>query len=147
MKAKIRVVLDPNIIGSILLGGYTRQYFIECLEFISHLEFCYCTKLIDEIVKFSTKRYFKERKIDRPTVDAFLNYFISFAIRIHATSKVKLSRDGNDDYLLSLCRDANADFLVTGDPDLLSLKAYSQAKIYSMPDFLTHLKEQLTKIS
>jgi predicted nucleic acid-binding protein len=39
---------------------------------------------------------------------------------------VALSRDPKDDYYLSLCKEAGADFLITGDKDLLSI---SQGKL------------------
>jgi len=52
------------------------------------------------------------------------------------TSRVKLGRDVNDYYLLSLSRDARADFLITGDPDLLKIEKYSRTKILSMKQFV-----------
>jgi predicted nucleic acid-binding protein len=39
---------------------------------------------------------------------------------------VALSRDPKDDHYLSLCKEAGADFLITGDKDLLSI---SQGKL------------------
>jgi predicted nucleic acid-binding protein len=39
-----------------------------------------------------------------------------------------LSRDPKDDHYLSLCREVSADFLVTGDKDLLSISGESLKK-------------------
>jgi predicted nucleic acid-binding protein len=47
-----------------------------------------------------------------------------------------LGRDANDYFLLSLCRDAKAKFLTTGDPDLLELQKYASTQIISMKDFV-----------
>lgn len=52
------------------------------------------------------------------------------------SSKVKMGRDANDYFLLSLCRDAKAKFMTTGDPDLLELKKYASTQILSMKDFV-----------
>jgi predicted nucleic acid-binding protein len=43
------------------------------------------------------------------------------AKRISVSTHVVLSRDAKDDHYLSLCKEAQADFLITGDKDLLSL--------------------------
>jgi putative PIN family toxin of toxin-antitoxin system len=45
----------------------------------------------------------------------------SLANCIPVSTMVALSRDAKDDHYLSLCREAEADFLITGDKDLLSL--------------------------
>jgi predicted nucleic acid-binding protein len=42
-------------------------------------------------------------------------------MRISVSTQVVLSRDAKDDHYLSLCKEAKADFLITGDKDLLSI--------------------------
>lgn len=49
---------------------------------------------------------------------------------------VKLSRDPKDDFLLSLALSINADYLITGDEDLLILEQIGLTKIITMDDFL-----------
>jgi len=39
---------------------------------------------------------------------------------------VNACRDFKDNFLLSLCRDGKADFLITGDPDLLVIKKFEK---------------------
>lgn len=45
-------------------------------------------------------------------------------------------RDPKDDYLLELARQSKADFLLTGDDDLLVLKQVGKCQIVSVRDFL-----------
>lgn len=52
-----------------------------------------------------------------------------------ATSKVNICRDPKDNYLLSLAIDANADFIITGDNDLLILQTVRSSKIISYKEF------------
>jgi hypothetical protein len=40
----------------------------------------------------------------------------------HINSRVTVCRDLKDNYLLALARDSNANFLITGDKDLLEIK-------------------------
>lgn len=49
----------------------------------------------------------------------------------------KLCRDAKDDFLLSLAIDGKADFLITGDSDLLELNQLKKTKIITIADFLT----------
>ena len=46
---------------------------------------------------------------------------MTFARQVQVSTKVALSRDPKNDHYLSLCKEAKADFLITGDKDLLSL--------------------------
>lgn len=46
---------------------------------------------------------------------------LGLAKRISVSTHVKLSRDAKDDHYLSLCKEAGADFLITGDKDLLNI--------------------------
>ncbi|WP_412467589.1 putative toxin-antitoxin system toxin component, PIN family [Pedobacter sp. KLB.chiD] len=44
-------------------------------------------------------------------------------------------RDAKDNFLLSLCVDGNADFLLTGDQDLLSLEKIGTTNIKTIASF------------
>jgi predicted nucleic acid-binding protein len=46
---------------------------------------------------------------------------LKVAHRIPVSTHLSLSRDAKDDHYLSLCKEAQADFLITGDKDLLNL--------------------------
>jgi len=49
-------------------------------------------------------------------------------------TNLELSRDTNDDFLLNLALDSNADYLVTGDLDLLILKQIGNTKIITISE-------------
>ena len=53
--------------------------------------------------------------------------------------QVSVSRDPNDDYLLDLAIVTGADYLVTGDSDLLVLKNYQNTNIVSFSSFMAVL--------
>ena len=50
-------------------------------------------------------------------------------------SYVSICRDVKDNFLLSLSKDAKADFLITGDYDLLVLKTFEATQIVTMAEF------------
>ena len=59
--------------------------------------------------------------------------------RVKLKSNVTGSRDVKDNYLLSLSLDGRADYLLTGDLDLLVLRKTGSTQIMTLADFLkTH---------
>lgn len=128
----LRIIIDSNLIASVLIGGITRDRFVMLTQKLDILEFIYCDQLIQEIRALSQKSYFQKKGIDDLTVKSFIAFYREFALKVIVTSQVKVGRDRNDHYLLSLSRDARADFLITGDSDLLSLRKYSNTQIVTM---------------
>jgi predicted nucleic acid-binding protein len=55
---------------------------------------------------------------------------------VEVKSKVNTCRDPKDNFLLSLARDSHANYLITGDQDLLDLKIFEGTKIIKMADYL-----------
>jgi len=45
--------------------------------------------------------------------------------------------DPKDNFLLALAKDGNADYLITGDNNLLSLKEFGKTKIVTLSEFET----------
>lgn len=54
---------------------------------------------------------------------------------IAVRTEIKICRDPKDDFILSLCKDGNADYLITGDKDLLVLNPFENTKIMTITDF------------
>jgi uncharacterized protein len=58
------------------------------------------------------------------------------SLLIEVTSQITLSRDPKDDFLLALSIDSQADYLLTGDEDLLVLQKIEQTSILKIADFI-----------
>ena len=56
--------------------------------------------------------------------------------RVKSDSIVEKSRDPKDNFLLALCRDGKADYLVSGDADLLVLSRFENTEIKTMANFM-----------
>lgn len=136
---KPRIIIDPNLLASVLIDGRTRDQFVQIVDVADKIDICYADELLNEIKALPTHRYFQEKGIIDSVVSDFLNQFTGFGLKMFITSSVKIGRDKNDFYLLSLCRDAHADFLLTGDPDLLILDTYGQTKITRFAEFIAIL--------
>ena len=55
---------------------------------------------------------------------------------IEIKSNVSICRDPKDDFLLSLAKEGEADYLLTGDSDLLDLVKFQKTKIILLTNFL-----------
>lgn len=143
MANKPRVVIDPNILASVLIGGQTRHQFDQLVDVADQIDICYADALLAEVEALPKHRYFQKKGINEQIVHDFLTRFIGFGLKVFITSEVKFGRDENDFYLLSLCRDARADYLISGDPDLVTLGMYGRTKIMRLPDMLAILPRLL----
>ena len=95
----------------------------------------FSVELIDEFLIVADRPKFKKffSKVD---VEELIGLFDCYGEIIRVISKVEICRDYKDNFILSLLKDSKADYLLTGDNDLLELKAFHGAKILKMADYL-----------
>lgn len=140
---KKRIGIDCNIFGSVLLGGRTRERFVELLELqnSSSIEIYYCDELIVEIEKLATVKYFIGKGITEAVITEFISFLKSRSRRIALKSDIVLNRDKKDNYLLNLSVDGKLHYLITGDKDLLVMKRIKNTEILTLVDFLTSIND------
>ena len=59
------------------------------------------------------------------------------AIFVEVISEIAVCRDYKDNFLLALAKDAKADFILTGDNDLLVLNPFEETSIITINTFLS----------
>jgi len=113
-----RIVIDANVIISAAFGGKPLEAVLRA--FRNHEVY-----ISDSISRELEATFLKLRKkIPReiiPIIQDKIHRLMASGRCVPVLTKVTLSRDPKDDHYLSLCKEAKADFLVTGDKDLLSL--------------------------
>ena len=67
---------------------------------------------------------------------AFFNGFCRIAQTVEIVRRIAVCRDSNDDKYLELAVNGEADYLVTGDEDLLVLNPFEKVKILTPQEFL-----------
>ena len=79
-----------------------------------------CPKLLAEVTEVLTERPHLRQRIELADARQFVASLAGMADLVADPVNVEpLLRDANDDYLVALARAHNADFIVTGDKDLL----------------------------
>jgi len=70
-------------------------------------------------------------------IEQFMDLLFERATMVETSSVVQASPHTKDDYLLALCRDSQADYLLTGNKlDLLALGQFEQTQIVTLSQFL-----------
>ena len=132
MKKDCRIVIDTNLWISFLL---TRKFaFIDKLLSQNKAQLLFCVRLLDELLEVierpKLQKFFKSE--DKKTVLDIIERYADFVV---VTSKVEVCRDAKDNFLLSLAKDAKADFLITGDKDLLVIKRFENTEIVTIAEY------------
>ncbi|MEZ4972860.1 MAG: putative toxin-antitoxin system toxin component, PIN family [Cyclobacteriaceae bacterium] len=65
-----------------------------------------------------------------------MDLFDVYGELVTVRSDIKICRDPKDNFILSLANDGKANFLVTGDKDLLTIKKIGRTKIIGFSEFL-----------
>jgi uncharacterized protein len=133
MKVKqSRIIVDTNLWISYLISkGYKR---LDKLMFSDKIRLVFSRELIDEFIEVSQRpkfiKYFHPDDITK-----LIDLFDVYGELVNVKSNIKICRDIKDNFLLSLAKDSKADYLLTGDNDLLGLKKFGKTVIMSMSEF------------
>ncbi|MCL2417481.1 MAG: putative toxin-antitoxin system toxin component, PIN family [Bacteroidales bacterium] len=131
----MKIIIDTNLWVSFLIGKKTSV--LESLLSNANLTIYVCDNLLDEFKRVVEKPKI-QKYIPEEDIVATLELIVMFCT--HATlNKTAVSpvRDVNDLYLLSLAETVSADFILTGDKDLLTLESHHQTKIVTYSTFVS----------
>jgi putative PIN family toxin of toxin-antitoxin system len=136
MKSK-KVILDTNLWISFLISKKFNS--IDALINNGDILLIFSEELLEEFVTVA-RRPKISKFIPEPFIDEILSLFHKYGKLIKVVSNIDDCRDQKDNFLLNLAIDSNADYLVTGDSDLLTLKRVKNTRIITWNDFITEVK-------
>jgi len=133
MHKKIKIILDTNWWISFIVSK--NSFGFPVFFFDKKMLICFSEELKNEII--SSLAYTRTLKRINPVNLEMYNTYITYSAKIFSVKAfVNLCRDPKDNFLLALAKDASADFLITRDEDLLSLKRFENTSIVTLPQFL-----------
>lgn len=128
-----RLVLDTNIFIFFLISDSFHK--LEKKIKNNEITLLFSEELLSEFIEVVSrpkfKKYFSEKDITN-----LLNNLHKYSDLIEVHSNVNICRDKKDNFLLALCSDGKADFLITGDEDLLILKKFKKTSILKISEYL-----------
>jgi putative PIN family toxin of toxin-antitoxin system len=138
-------MLDADIFLSYLLSPTTKRAIITVVNtcLTSDIELLVPHELVAEISKTArSKRYFRER-IPHRSIDQFISQITTLAQLLPSLDEISAyGRDPADNYLLAYGVVNEADYLVTGDSDLLVLGQVGALQIVKPSAFLVVRERQ-----
>ena len=129
----MKIIIDTNLWISFLIGK--RLSVLKSLLTNQDLIFFVCDELLEEIQNTSSKQKIRKYVGENDIIDTFkiINEFCKYAVIDKKT--VSPVRDAKDLYLLSLADTVQADYILTGDKDLLILQSHNRTKIVTYNEF------------
>lgn len=135
----MKAILDTNvIIAAFATRGLCHAVFELCLDRCEII-------LSEEILKEVLVNLSSKIKLPLPQCESIVSYlrencFIPEIDELEAS----LCRDKNDIHILGLAQHSLAEYIITGDKDLLDLGEYKSAKIITPRELWTLLKTTLS---
>ena len=132
----IKVIIDTNLWISFLIGKQLKS--LKPLLVEQTIQPILSEQLLQEISLVSQRpklqKYFPQSKVNE-----LIDFLKIIGLSIDIRSEVLLCRDEKDNYLLALAKDSQADFLITGDKDLLVLQQFELTKIVTYQQFFQEI--------
>jgi putative PIN family toxin of toxin-antitoxin system len=129
----LKLIVDTNLWVSFIISN--KQSLLDSLLFTKEARLLFSAELITEIqltiTKPKLKKFFRTNALDE-----MLTAFEPFIDLVEVESMVTVCRDPKDNFLLALAKDGKADYLLTGDKDLLELKKFGKTKIKTITTFI-----------
>ena len=131
-----KVIIDTNLWISFLIGKQSKSLKILLVE--QTIQPILSEQLLQEISLVSQRpklqKYFPQSKVNE-----LIDFLQIIGLSIDIRSEVLLCRDEKDNYLLALAKDSQADFLITGDKDLLVFQQFESTKIVTYQQFFQEI--------
>ncbi len=133
MQNKIsRIIIDTNLWISFLITKDFTQ--LDEIIFSGNGILVFSQELLDEFLEVARRPKFR-RFFSPADIEAILETIDDYADFIKVQTKIEICRDPKDNFLLSLSVDGNADFLLTGDKDLLDISKFGETSIVTISAF------------
>jgi len=127
----LKVVIDTNVyISSLLFKGKAREVYDIC---ISNTDVFISGFIVAELSYKLSNKFSIPSKAVKEIIKSILSVVEVAEIN---TKLPNVCRDIDDNEILQLCESISADFLVTGDKDLLILKKYKSTRIVDPSQFI-----------
>jgi putative PIN family toxin of toxin-antitoxin system len=127
-----RIVIDTNLwISFLITNSYTK---LNPLIFSGEVILIFSNELLFEFIRVAARPKFRKYFSTEDVVELSV-IMEEHAEFIDVVSVITICRDVKDNFLLSLAVDSKADYLISGDNDLLELKEINSTKIIMMSDF------------
>ena len=134
MTPRLRLVFDTNTVASAAL--FSESVPGRALVTGLRLGTVLMSRALNDELDDVLLRPRFDRYSTRERREEFLRNVMLYAEPLEITERVRACRDPNDDKILELAVNGNADYIVTGDDDLLVMNPFRGIRIIRPAEFL-----------
>lgn len=127
-----KVIIDTNIWISFLIGKELQDLRDRIVN--EKIKVITTDQLINEI-RLVTSREKLKKYFSQDKVSDLISLLNILADKVKIKKIDEICRDPKDDFLLALSKESKANYLITGDKDLLDIKVYGRTKILTVKQF------------
>jgi uncharacterized protein len=130
-----RIVVDTNLWVSMALGSKTVTGQMQRLIEDPTIALFTSAEQLEELTATLAKPRLQKYLTQTRTRHLFDLIWLKTQL-VHVTTQAQLCRDPNDDFVINLALDAQADCIITGDDDLLTLNPIGSLEILTLTAFI-----------
>ena len=138
----MRVVLDTNVlVSAVLIRGGNEDRILRAWQ-AGSFDLVVSPSILVELARILS--YEKIRRAGWMTereLQLLLEALAAQGLVVHGSAAIKASRDRDDDKFLAAAIEAGAEYVVSGDRDLLALESYRDVQIVRPARFLAVLRD------
>ncbi len=130
---KSKIIIDTNLWISFLI---TKDFSkLDDIIFSKKAVLIFSSELLNEFLEVTNRPKLRKYFV-KENLEALLETIEEYAEFVEVKSSTSYCRDEKDNFLISLSVDSDADFLLTGDQDLLILNPHGKTKIMTISSFM-----------
>jgi putative PIN family toxin of toxin-antitoxin system len=137
-KEKVRVIIDTNVWVSVLIGRSLQGVFQLIIN--GRIQNVTSIQLLTEI-RLVTQREKFRKFFSQKNVDELILILERISEKVEPESIASICRDPKDDFILAIAKKSKADFIISGDSDLLVLQQYENTIILNANSFMEWMAE------
>jgi len=132
-----KVILDTNLWISFLISKDFS--FLDTFIDKGRIKLIFSEELFSEFISVSERPKF-QKYFSRKDIKHLTKIINKYGLLVKVTTDVNKCRDFKDNFLLNLAIDSKADYIVTGDNDLLVLKKIGKTTILTIKELLDEIQ-------
>ena len=138
LRKKVKVIIDTNLWISFLINPEFEK--LDCLFSSGKICLLFSDRLFAELIRVASREKFR-KYFSKNDIEVLSIQMKKVAKLIQTKSVQTQCRDPKDNFLLELAIDGKADYLITGDNDLLELKTVNKTKILKIKEFFREIEK------
>ena len=136
----MRVVIDTNVLISAVIKPQNRLGMVIVRLRKGDYVLLYSEELLDELTEVMARPKLRKYGLNPETAGAVIDSILAKGEKVKLMTVFDICRDPDDNLLLALAVDGDADYIVSGDQDLLDLMKVQVIPIITPAKFLDTLE-------